>query len=140
MEESKAQLTDRWRRENREEEVAQFRKQVRDDYRAQEMSRKEAHERAWSAAARNYPPLLPLKPTSEPITAPAHSKPTVNPTLSPLDQPIAAFWREIAPASESRAAEGVGGCADRRIAKCLGQICLRDRSSTMTMVWIGIGQ
>ena len=62
MAESKAELTDRWRRENREEEVARFRRQVRDDCRAQGVSKKEAHEAAWSEAARNFPPLPPPKP------------------------------------------------------------------------------
>jgi len=59
MSESQAELTDRWRRENREEEVAQFREQVRSDCRARGVSRKEAHETAWSEAARNFPPPKP---------------------------------------------------------------------------------
>jgi len=62
MAESKAELTDRWRRENREEEVARFRRQVRDDCRARGASKKEAHEAAWAEAARNFPPLPPPKP------------------------------------------------------------------------------
>jgi hypothetical protein len=64
MAESKAELTDRWRREGREEEVARFRRQVREDCRAQGVSKKEAHETAWSEAARNFPPLPPPKPPS----------------------------------------------------------------------------
>lgn len=91
MAESKAELTDRWRRENREEEVARFRQQVRDDSRAKGASKKAAHEHAWSEAARKFPPLPQPKTTSEANAASAHSKPTAKPTLSPLDHPIALF-------------------------------------------------
>ena len=59
MAESRAELTDRWRRENRQEEAARFRRQVREDCRAQGVSKKEAHEAAWSEAARNFPPPPP---------------------------------------------------------------------------------
>ncbi len=66
MEESKAELTDRWRREKREEEVARFRRRVRDECRARGLSRKESNGHAWAEAARNFPPLPPPKPpTSE---------------------------------------------------------------------------
>lgn len=68
MAESKAELTDRWRRENREEEVARFRRQVRDDCRARGVNKKEAYEHAWSEAARNFPPLPPPKPPTTPAS------------------------------------------------------------------------
>lgn len=68
MVESKAELTDRWRREGREEEVARFRQQVRDACRAQRVSREEAHEAAWAEAARNFPPLQPPKPPTAPAS------------------------------------------------------------------------
>jgi hypothetical protein len=64
MAESKAELTDRWRREGREEQVAQFRQQVRDECRARGVSREAAHESAWSEAARNFPPPPPKPPTA----------------------------------------------------------------------------
>ena len=44
MDQSKAELTDRWRRESREEEVARFRRHVRNDCRARGASKKEARE------------------------------------------------------------------------------------------------
>jgi len=65
MAESKSDSTDRWRREDREEEVARFRRQVREDCRAQGVSKKEAHEAAWSEAVRNFPPMQPPAPASE---------------------------------------------------------------------------
>lgn len=65
MAESKAELTDRWRREGREEEVARFRLQVRNECRARRLSRKESNEHAWSEATRNFPPL-PSPKQSEP--------------------------------------------------------------------------
>lgn len=67
MNETKAQLTDRWRRENREEEVARFRKHVREDCRATGLSRKESNANAWSEATRNFPPLVPPKPKVETV-------------------------------------------------------------------------
>ena len=68
MSESKAELTDRWRRERREEEVARFRRQVRKDCRAQGVSKKEAHEAAWAEAARNFPPQTFPKPPTAPAS------------------------------------------------------------------------
>src|SRR5262245_28908941 len=67
MTESKAELTDRWRQENREEEVARFRQQVRDQCRARGLSRKESNGHAWAEAARNFPPLPPPPPPIAPV-------------------------------------------------------------------------
>lgn len=67
MDESKAELTDRWRREKREKEVARFRQRVRDDCRERGLSRKESNRHAWAEAARNFPPMPPPKPPT-PIT------------------------------------------------------------------------
>ena len=78
MAESKAELTDRWRREGRGEEVARFRQQVRDECRARGLSREEAHEAAWSEAARNFPPHPPPKqpePPHKDAPAPAVASP-----------------------------------------------------------------
>jgi len=64
--ESKIQLTDRWRREGRERQVAQFRQQVRDECRARGLSREEADKAAWAEAERNFPPLPPSNPSAAP--------------------------------------------------------------------------
>jgi len=67
MKESKSELTDRWRHEGREEKVAEFRQQVRDECRSRGLSRKESNGHAWSEAARKFPPLPPPKPPTAPV-------------------------------------------------------------------------
>jgi len=61
MAESKAELTDRWRREGREQEVATFRERVRQECKTsgKKMTRDEINEIAWREAARAFPPLPP---------------------------------------------------------------------------------
>ena len=65
MTETKAQMTDRWRREGREEEVAAFREQVRLECKKRGLKRQEANEAAWAEAARNFPPLDPPEPSPD---------------------------------------------------------------------------
>ena len=55
--ESRIELVDRWRREGREDEAAKYREQVRSTCREQGMSRKDANEHAWAAAAEAFTPM-----------------------------------------------------------------------------------
>jgi len=57
--ETKAQMTDRWRREGREEEVAAFRETIRLECKRRGLKRQEANEHACKEAARNFPPPSP---------------------------------------------------------------------------------
>ena len=57
MAESKIDLTDRLRREGREEEASVYRDQVRKRVRAQGKTKAEAGELAWEATAAKFPPL-----------------------------------------------------------------------------------
>lgn len=65
MDESKIELTERLRRENRWEEASNFRETARADFRAKGMNRKEAAEAAWASTAESYPPL----PVANPVAA-----------------------------------------------------------------------
>ncbi len=111
MAESKAELTDRWRREGREEQVARFRQQVRDECRARGVSKEEAHETAWSEAARNFPPLPPPKP---PIGPASESTPSqVVAECDAMDRPYPPMSPAAAtPASQQADSGRVQGLAD----------------------------
>ncbi|MEM6778213.1 MAG: hypothetical protein AAF670_11205 [Planctomycetota bacterium] len=68
--ESKVELTDRWRREKREEEASRFRDDVRKACRAKGMSRKQADEHAWTETAKAFPPVQVADPS---LNEPAES-------------------------------------------------------------------
>jgi hypothetical protein len=55
--ESRIELTDRLRREGRDEEASLYRNQVREQLRAEGKTRKEAMEGAWEATRLAFPPL-----------------------------------------------------------------------------------
>lgn len=57
--ESRIELVDRWRREGREEEVAQFRDKARRECREKGMTKKQAMAAAWTAAIDQFPPQEP---------------------------------------------------------------------------------
>lgn len=63
--ETKAELNDRWRSENREEEVAEFRERRRKKLKQSDadMTRAEINDRVWDEAAREFPPLPPEEPS-----------------------------------------------------------------------------
>jgi hypothetical protein len=65
MNESKITLTDRLRREGRWEQACIFRDQKRREFRAAGMSKVEAREAAWEAAAAAFPPLSLPAPESK---------------------------------------------------------------------------
>jgi hypothetical protein len=67
MVETKSQLTDRLRREDREEEATRYRNQIREQLKAEGKKRQEAREGAWDALRAAFPPL----PPSEKIGPPA---------------------------------------------------------------------
>ena len=66
MTETRAQLTDRWRREGRAEEASKFRETVREACRQAGMTKAAANEHAWAEAARNFLPIPPPEPAPEP--------------------------------------------------------------------------
>jgi hypothetical protein len=66
MNESKIELTERLRRENRWGEASKFRETARADFRTKGMGRQEAVEAAWAAMAEAYPPLP--EATAEPAS------------------------------------------------------------------------
>jgi hypothetical protein len=68
MDESKIELTERLRRENRWDEAANFKETARADLRAKGMKRAEAAEAAWGAMAEAYPPLPVAEATAEPVS------------------------------------------------------------------------
>ncbi len=55
--ETRIQATDRWRREGRASEVAEFREQTREDGRAAGLGKPEAREQSWVKAIVEFPPL-----------------------------------------------------------------------------------
>ena len=59
MNESKIEMTERLRRENRWSEASKFKDTALADFRAKGMGRQEAVEAAWEAMAEAYPPLPP---------------------------------------------------------------------------------
>ena len=71
--ESKIELTDRLRREGRDEEASPYRNQVREQLRAEGKTRKEAMEGAWEATRVAFPPLPPSEKSTPapPAVAPA---------------------------------------------------------------------
>ena len=62
--ETRAQLTDRWRREGREAEVSKFREAIREECKKQGLKRQQANDHAWKEAARNFPPIPPPEPAT----------------------------------------------------------------------------
>jgi len=72
MTESKITLTERWRREGREEEASRYRDEVREQLRAEGKSKAEAREMSWERAREKYPPLPPAEnPPESPRAEPA---------------------------------------------------------------------
>ena len=57
--ETKIQLTDRWRREGREDEVRAYRDRVRKELKLKGGSRQEVTDAVWEAARVAFPPLAP---------------------------------------------------------------------------------
>ena len=68
MDESKIELTERLRRDNRWDEAAKFKETARADFRAKGMKRAEAAEAAWEAMAEAYPPRPVAEATAEPVS------------------------------------------------------------------------
>ena len=66
MNESKIELTERLRRENRWPEAANFKETARTDFRAKGMKRAEAAEAAWEAMAEAFPPLSVAEALADP--------------------------------------------------------------------------
>ena len=63
MTESKIELTERLRREGRDEEARQYREKVRTQLRAEGTTRREAMQRAWQATRLAFPLLPPAEST-----------------------------------------------------------------------------
>ncbi|MBU4400520.1 MAG: hypothetical protein KKE86_14450, partial [Planctomycetes bacterium] len=61
MNESKIELTERWRREGRWSEASRFKDAAVKDFRSQGMKRAEASDAAWEATAEAFPPPAPTE-------------------------------------------------------------------------------
>ena len=94
MSETRIMLTDRLRREGREEEAVRYRNQVREQLKAEGKKRKEAMEGAWEATRLAFTPL----PSSEKSTLTA---PTVDSTFDVDDVVADENWviRSFSPLS-----------------------------------------
>lgn len=88
--ESRIELVDRWRAEGREEEVAKYREQVRSTCREQGMSRRDANEHAWAAAAEAFPPKESAEVSSNEQAGAVHGR------ITGL-QTIPDAWPELPP-------------------------------------------